>query len=236
MSDIPKKCKLISSGTRYGRLVVLSFERHKRGYSAWKCKCDCGNITHCKYGPLTKGKIKSCGCFRRDMLKLQWNRMRSGEAKIYLSQKLVESEILRRKTESRECRRCKQIRLPIEYDSHLSMICKECYYLARLQRTMGISPNEYRALWEKQDRCCAICKSKSNRSGKKPKRFCVDHDHANGRIRGIVCFSCNGMLGYAQDNAGWLQSAIWYLYAAEDKTFRTPAASVRTGTLKIAVA
>jgi hypothetical protein len=39
----------------------------------------------------------------------------------------------------------------------------------------------------------------------------VDHCHTSGKTRGILCGKCNLMLGKAEDNIGYLKSAIKYL-------------------------
>jgi RNase P subunit RPR2 len=39
----------------------------------------------------------------------------------------------------------------------------------------------------------------------------VDHDHRTGRIRGILCHSCNGALGHAQDDSTRLRSLADYM-------------------------
>ena len=39
----------------------------------------------------------------------------------------------------------------------------------------------------------------------------VDHDHKTGRIRGLLCMSCNRALGYAKDNVATLKRLIAYL-------------------------
>lgn len=52
-------------GKKFHRLTVL--ERVPRvGDSRWKCKCDCGNITHALGYNLTGGAVKSCGCLQRE--------------------------------------------------------------------------------------------------------------------------------------------------------------------------
>ena len=40
---------------------------------------------------------------------------------------------------------------------------------------------------------------------------CVDHNHANGQIRGLLCKKCNLMLGYARDSEMILNKGIEYL-------------------------
>jgi hypothetical protein len=53
---------------------------------------------------------------------------------------------------------------------------------------------------------CAICHRRSN-----GRALDVDHDHANGAIRGLLCVNCNMILGYAHDDTDLLLGAIKYL-------------------------
>src|SRR5262245_30845218 len=78
---------------------------------------------------------------------------------------------------------------------------------AYLKRCFGISPAEYDALLAKQNGACAICRRRSKR------RLCVDHCHVTGRIRGLLCHSCNLALGYLRDDQASLVAALAYLGA-----------------------
>lgn len=57
------------TGQRFTRLTVLgraglTGNRHP----AWRCRCDCGNITVVGGGELRTGNTRSCGCYRRDVM------------------------------------------------------------------------------------------------------------------------------------------------------------------------
>lgn len=80
---------------------------------------------------------------------------------------------------------------------------------ARYQRVYGISVADYDAMLLAQDGRCAICLSDS--PGGVAQHFSVDHCHRTGRVRGLLCLSCNGMLGNARDRREVLLAAVDYL-------------------------
>jgi len=96
--------------------------------------------------------------------------------------------------------------------------CKPCNehrkYKAFIKRTYDITWETYEQIFDDQDGKCAICKSKisSNRTS----RLFVDHCHDTGKVRGLLCSSCNHGLGLFKDSATILKSAIKYLQAGED--------------------
>ena len=74
-----------------------------------------------------------------------------------------------------------------------------------LKRRFGITLKSYRDMFEAQSGACAMCKRRSERS------LCVDHDHVTGKVRALLCNSCNAMIGFAQEDAMIVQSALSYL-------------------------
>lgn len=59
---------------------------------------------------------------------------------------------------------------------------------------------------------CVICgKPESVVRNGTVQRLAVDHDHESGKVRGLLCYGCNIMLGGAKDNAGVLISGAAYL-------------------------
>lgn len=75
--------------------------------------------------------------------------------------------------------------------------------------TYGISLEDFDSMLAAQGGVCAICGTDSPRGP--GRRFCVDHDHKTGEVRGILCMPCNTALGGFGDDPSKLQSAINYL-------------------------
>ena len=77
-----------------------------------------------------------------------------------------------------------------------------------------LSLDDYNNIEKKQNNCCAICgthKEKLVPYYKEGSVLCVDHCHTTNKIRGLLCFSCNLMLGYSKDKINILRNAIRYL-------------------------
>jgi hypothetical protein len=53
---------------------------------------------------------------------------------------------------------------------------------------------------------CAICDGAGGKRG-----LFIDHDHASGRVRGLLCGTCNAAIGFLRENEGLLASAAAYL-------------------------
>lgn len=85
-----------------------------------------------------------------------------------------------------------------------------------LRRAFGISLAEYTAMAVKQGGVCAICaqlETRKDRSG----NVCplsVDHDHATGKVRGLLCDACNNAIGRLNDDPRLARAVARYLEAA----------------------
>lgn len=56
------------SNQKFGRLTVIEKSQKICGKTAWKCICDCGNITYVTTSNLTCNRIRSCGCIKQEIL------------------------------------------------------------------------------------------------------------------------------------------------------------------------
>lgn len=74
-----------------------------------------------------------------------------------------------------------------------------------LNRLYGITLEDYDEMFAAQGGMCAICNQPSI------KNLSVDHEHATGAIRGLLCGPCNFGLGHFRDNTDFLAAAIEYL-------------------------
>jgi len=84
----------------------------------------------------------------------------------------------------------------------------ELYRAQHLQRTYGISLDEYQRMLEVQNGHCATCPSDTP-GGRGT--WHVDHCHSTGKIRGLLCRACNTALGLVKDNPETLRNLASYL-------------------------
>ena len=80
----------------------------------------------------------------------------------------------------------------------------------RLKSLYGISSDDYDRLFAHQRGACAICGKRS------AKTLCVDHCHATGKVRGLLCQRCNLALGHLNDSPTLVSAALAYLTGFRD--------------------
>lgn len=136
------------------------------------------------------------------------------------------------------CKSCNQTKLTTEFYSNkakkdkLATYCKDCHRTKNkqwakekpkdkadarrrwhLKNKYGITLEDYDTMLEAQNYSCAICKTDTPKTGGTgpATHFAVDHSHRTGKVRGLLCHSCNTSLGHFKDDIGLLQAAIAYL-------------------------
>jgi hypothetical protein len=76
-----------------------------------------------------------------------------------------------------------------------------------LERRFGLTVAELVALRERQGDACAICGTTGPLS--------IDHNHATGAVRGLLCATCNFMVGHGKDDPELLRKAAAYLEGSD---------------------
>jgi hypothetical protein len=76
-----------------------------------------------------------------------------------------------------------------------------------LGRRYGLSSEDYFGMLQRQNGVCGICRQPN--TGKRD--WHIDHDHGNGRVRGVLCNPCNLMIGLAKDDPDTLRAGAKYL-------------------------
>lgn len=73
-----------------------------------------------------------------------------------------------------------------------------------LRYKYGISLEDWQAMFDKQNGCCAICSKRTD-------DLVVDHNHESGQVRGLLCRKCNSALGFVFENEKTLENMKEYL-------------------------
>lgn len=86
--------------------------------------------------------------------------------------------------------------------------------LRKVKHKYGLSAEEYFALVERADGRCESCgEPPATEGGGHQTELHVDHDHATGRVRGLLCHGCNLAIGNLRDDPVKARAAATYLEA-----------------------
>ena len=120
--------------------------------------------------------------------------------------------------ETKRCSRCKETKDADQFfwadkaHTRLSGYCKRCHSDWMRAKRYGSTHQAYVDMVALQENKCAICKVEFGTLRKTPQ---YDHDHATGKVRGILCATCNNGLGSFKDRVDLLLAAIAYLQPSD---------------------
>jgi hypothetical protein len=129
---------------------------------------------------------------------------------------------LKRTIAAMEMKRTYEPAFPCKHGHRMRFVssnnCVECDLLARdrrrekakeerLQKKYGISGDDKENMALAQDYSCAICEEKFEDN----RKLHVDHCHATGKVRGLLCSQCNQAIGLFRESRAALLSAVAYL-------------------------
>ncbi|MEH0442944.1 MULTISPECIES: endonuclease VII domain-containing protein [unclassified Streptomyces] len=113
----------------------------------------------------------------------------------------------------KRCPQCEQVKPHAEWERDKSSsdgwssYCRSCRAernrVSYFQRKYGLSPAELDAMVAEQQGICCICLAAPAEH--------VDHCHNTGRVRGVLCFSCNAALGQFKDRPDAIRRAAAYV-------------------------
>ena len=72
-------------------------------------------------------------------------------------------------------------------------------------KKLGVSMEYYEEMLSAQEWCCAICDDEFTDTPN------LDHDHATGAPRGLLCEKCNFGIGFLRDNPDLMRGAAEYV-------------------------
>jgi len=206
---VPKKLWKVKPNDKYGFCTVLSkpyyliYKKRQQKEQFVNCKCICGKELpiQCRY-LIRSNDWRSCGC-------------KSGESK--------KTKGSYAKDGFKICSSCSQNFetykfAKVEYSKDkFNPNCGNCQYIKMCACKYKISKDEIKNLISNHKLNCQICNQKillpNDRVNKKDKKetLCIDHCHITGKVRGLLCQSCNSLLGMSKDDINILHSAIKYL-------------------------
>lgn len=98
----------------------------------------------------------------------------------------------------KHCKVCDRKRAKLWWDSNQDKV---------LLRKYGITEQQFHDMLSDQCGRCAICATHFETSRKTH----IDHCHTSKKVRGVLCHTCNVMIGMAKDSVQTLENAIYYL-------------------------
>jgi Recombination endonuclease VII len=202
---------IVDPGTQFGELTVIREIEAVGTNRRLLCKCSCGAEKIAWINGLRAGKTQSCGCiFRRTMLVART---------IIAEERRERAQVT---SEGRLCLTCNEWKPWSKFRASAKNLhtgkssnCTECARWNLIKRTYGISKSQWHHMFDTQDGGCALCGG-VNANGH---NLHVDHDHAccgytrgcPNCVRGLLCDTCNRMIGMAENKPKLRSLFAFYL-------------------------
>ena len=148
-------------------------------------------------------------CFRAARRARAMDQMHAGKGR-HPPEPMVEGQ--------KKCTRCGRIQPVVNFvkkrtgRTPIRAWCKACARDTHMTRNYGLTAEGYAQLLLLQNGVCAICRKPEthhNQHGLIP--LSVDHNHATGKVRGLLCHVCNLAIGNMGEDPVRLRAAADYL-------------------------
>lgn len=120
----------------------------------------------------------------------------------------------------KRCPRCEQTK-PVDQFSRrvlpsgrmgVHSYCKPCNSANNRLWRIGLTQEQYDQMVADQDGLCAICDEPPTADDNpRTSVLHIDHDHATGKVRQLLCWRCNCGLGNFADDIDRMAAALAYL-------------------------
>lgn len=105
------------------------------------------------------------------------------------------------------CAKCGPVK--IYSNKHSGVVCAAGVRAYQRLRLYGVTEADFARMLEEQDHSCAICHEPFIKTPH------IDHSHATGKLRQLLCFQCNWKLAVVED-VDWAEKASAYLRRWEE--------------------
>jgi len=107
------------------------------------------------------------------------------------------------------CKKCNRIKHNEWAKKNRDKI-KKRHSISWRKHKYGLTQEQYNDMILSQNNECAICKKPSH------KTLHIDHDHTTGKVRGLLCSTCNTGIGFFNEDIDSLNNAVKYLKSSLD--------------------
>lgn len=135
------------------------------------------------------------------------------------------AQMARRRGRGNRCRVC-EATVTREINGQHVGLCDDCLaanlsswsshasskgWASRIKSKYGLTDVEHARMFAEQNGLCWICRDPKRSSRDHGTGLVIDHDHATGEVRGLLCSRCNAAIGMLDDNPHWINRASQYI-------------------------
>lgn len=187
--------------------LISGFYKEKRGYASWCRKCKNTNRRRLFLLNVEENNRKKSEWLKKKRESDPGYRNILSERNRKWREKNIE------KCRNRDSRKATEHRRKMAEDPEFAKMFRRKHgiynYARKLEKTYNITIAEYKEMLNVCNNKCEICGS----SGMEERYFklCIDHCHKTGKVRGLLCNSCNTSIGRLGDNPIAILKAYKYL-------------------------
>jgi hypothetical protein len=207
--SVPEHLWSMRNGDEFGKTKVVSNpfyivrSRGKHGFrkvQAVEVECECGSRREIMCSGLMAGRSRLC---RQCSLVKASDSTRRGSRAV---------------NGIKKCSSCLKEKTIANFNADNASVdgffswCVDCIWGNAILSTYGVSVDQYEKMASKQGNRCGACGDEYHEAQLRGRgRWCIDHCHATGKVRGLLCDPCNKIIGMALENPERLRGQADYI-------------------------